>query len=154
MTEKFAEYWKDDFVPLQAAGTQVNAVLREDEQDSDLYRRIGSGGGANQSSSHLYFPIDSNNNNNQGVVPPLQQLQHRKTVPLPPLLQEKLHGIKYQLRMGLLGAADLAWIAVDDIVYLWRYSEPHSSCLDSFSVPSRQNVVSVGLMRPKEGTCV
>jgi hypothetical protein len=36
------DYWKDDFVPLQAANKAVLAALRADEEapDADLYRRI------------------------------------------------------------------------------------------------------------------
>jgi len=170
--EKFVEYWKDDFTPLQAAASQINAALREDEQEADLYRRIGSG---NRPSSHLYFPVgDSSSNNNRGIngtnaaaaantpvaVPPLQQLQHRKTVPLPPVILEKLQGVKIQTLMGLLPPADLAWISVDEKLYLWSYDDATAGFRSpraanarfcSFVVPSKQPILSVGLVRPKEG---
>lgn len=170
--DKFVEYWKNDFTPLQAAASQINVALREDEQDADLYRRIGSG---NRPSSHLYFPVDDSSNrsmmngttaaaaataNTPVAVPPLQQLQHRKSVPLPPLIQEKLQGVKLQTLMGLFPPADLAWIAVDEQLYLWSYDDATAgfcspraanSRFCSFAVPSKQPILSVGLVQPKEG---
>lgn len=165
-TQQLSDYWKDDFTPLQAAAARINAALREDEQNADLYRRISSGSGPN---SHLYFPENSNNNN----VPPLLKLQHSKSVPLPPLIQEKLNGVKMQSLMGLMAPADLAWITVDDQLYLWSYDartgfgspsrststtstaaavSPKQFC--SISVPTGECIVSVGLVRPKRGACV
>ena len=163
-TQQLSDYWKDDFTPLQAAAARINAALREDEQNADLYRRISSGSGP---SSHLYFP-DSNNNNNNSIVPPLLKLQHSKSVPLPPLIQEKLNGVKMQSLMGLMAPADLAWITVDDQLYLWSYDARTGFCSPSrsatttstavnpkqfcsISVPTGECIVSVGLVRPKRG---
>ena len=170
---ELSDYWNDDFTPLQAAAEQINAALREDEQNADLYRRISSGNGT---SSHLYFPCaagagaggaaaDSHSSNN---VPPLQKLQHSKSVPLPPLIQEKLNGVKMQSLMGLMAPADLAWIAVDEQLYLWSYAArtgfrspssggggaagANASQFCSFTVPTGECIVSVGLVRPKQGT--
>jgi len=53
---KMAEYWSDDYTPLQSAGRAVLQSLREEEQadDADLYRRLSTSGDG----SHLYFPPD------------------------------------------------------------------------------------------------
>lgn len=160
MTDTFEKFWMDDFAPLQAAGTQINAALRSDEQDdkADLYRRISSGNGP---ASHLYFSSQSFDTNKQ--PPPLQQLQHHKSIPLPERLEKQIKSVKYQSRMGLLAPAELAWVSVDEKLYLWSYNEatagfrspeaeaqePPSFC--SFTVPSGQCVAAVGLARPKEG---
>ena len=160
MTEKLAEYWKDDFKPLQAAANQINAALRADEDAADLYRRIGSG---NRPSSHLYFA--SSHSSSSGIdqqqpPPPLQRLEHHKSVPLPGLLQEKVRNVKYQHSMGLFAQAELAWIAVDDELHLWSYNastpgflspesnDPSTFC--SLKVPSGQNVMVVELVRPRK----
>jgi Nup133 N terminal like len=54
---KLKEFWKDDFVPLQAAGALINSALRADEENADLYHRIFDG---NTPGSHLYFPAEPN----------------------------------------------------------------------------------------------
>lgn len=190
-SDVFGEYWKDDFVPLQAAGSAVNAALRADEQDADLYRRICNSGGiggigaaaagtttaATAPCSHLYFPLASSSSSaakddgqqqqQQQLTPPPprpppeQELQHLKSVPLPPLLAQQLSTVRMHSSMGLLAAADLAWMSVDDKLYLWSYNTSNkntisasssSSSFCSFAVPSGQCVVSVGLVRPKKGT--
>jgi Nup133 N terminal like len=213
-TEKlFREYWNNDFVPLQDAGAVINAALRADEQDADLYRKIvvganssarsGGGGSGTGSSSvgaaHLYFPYDSNTQPPPSVTPdttmgpptpsqsepawsllppppPEQYLQHLQSVPLPSLLSQQLTMARMYSNMGLLSAAHLAWMSVDEKLYLWSYHSNHhyhyyattslthpimngtdttlssSSSFCSFVIPSGQCVISVGLVKPKKGT--
>ena len=151
-------YWKDDFIPLQAAGAALNAALRADEQDSDLYRRICHGTGT-AGASHLYFFAGGNSNGgSQQPPPPEQILEHRKSVPLPPLLAQQLSTVRVHSSMGLLASADLAWMSVDDKLYLWSYNNAAvgsgngaASSFCSFAVPSGQCVVTVGLVQPKKG---
>ena len=165
------KYWSNDFRPLQAAGGMVNAALRADEEDvhSDLYRRIISGN-ASSPQSHLYFPTaatvaaatTTTTNSVEDTAPQAEQvLKHRRSVPLPSLLTEKLSTVKRHSSMGLLPGADLAYLSVDDKLYLWSYqttattaSTPNSSSVCSFTVTSGQCVIAVGLVRPKKGTVV
>jgi Nup133 N terminal like len=170
--DSLSEYWRNDFTPLQAAGAMVNAALRADEQDSDLYRRIlgptrtnATSVASSSSSSHLYFPTTNTTTADAvdaDAAVPEQVLEHRKSVPLPLVIQEQLSTVRRYSRMGLLAedtGADLAYLTVDDKLYLWSYqttatrtttTSPNSFC--SFTVPSGQCVIAVGLVRPKKGT--
>ena len=131
----------DDFAPVQSAGKQINAALREDEAapDADLHRRIAT----STPGSHLYFP----NNSEQTTTRPWK---HLRSDPLPPLLAQQLSTVKSNSLMGLLTPASLAWISVDHKLYLWSFRQQEGS-FHIFEVPSRQSVVSVGLVKPKKG---
>jgi Nup133 N terminal like len=183
--EKLAEYWKDDFAPLQAAGATINDALRADEDNADLYRRICEG---TTPGSHLYFPADTPTDNpsarNQGFAtqsplstgpvaaaarstlarapPPLMRLEHRRSVNLPPLIAQELSTTGKFIRMGLLSEANLAFVIVNEKLYVWSYAreaglDSAGSSLSSpsfslFTTPSKENVATVGLVRPKRGT--
>jgi nuclear pore complex protein Nup155 len=146
------DFWKDDFVPLQSAGQAVTRALREDESapDADLYRRLS----ASSESSHLYFKASSSSQNQQQQ--PSSEFRHLRSVPLPQLLSQQLATVKSHCFMGLLAPASLAWMSVDDKVFLWSFASTTStssaSSLCCFQVPSGQNIVAVGLIRPKKGT--
>jgi nuclear pore complex protein Nup155 len=139
------DYWSDDFAPLEAAGNAVLAALRKDEAapDADLYRRIVSSG----SGSHLYFPMEQQF--------PGATMTHRKTVPLPPTLAQELQTTRVSSLMGLLPEAELVWMTVDETLYLWSSNSTavpggmEDFC--SFTVPTGQCIVSVGLVKPKKG---
>lgn len=138
-------YWSDDFMPLEAAGNAVLAALRKDEAapDADLYRRIVSSG----SGSHLYFPTEQ--------PYPGATMTHKKTIPLPPFLAQQLQTTRVSSLMGLLPEAELVWMSVDEKLYLWSSNSAavpggmEDFC--SFTVPTGQCIVSVGLVKPKKG---
>ena len=131
----------DDFAPVQSAGKQVNAALREDEAapDADLHRRIA----ASAPESHLYFPARSEQT-------ATRQWKHLRSEPLPQYLAEQLSTVQSVSLMGLLTPASLAWMSVDHKLYLWSFRQQEGS-FSCFEVPSRQSVVSVGLVKPKKG---
>lgn len=137
---RLIDFWKDDFVPLESAGKAVLAALREEESaaDADLYRRIT----ATNTGSHLYFPESSS--------PVSLRWKHLHSEPLPSFLVQQLRSAQYHSFMGLFTPASLAWMSVDHKLYLWsfRYQDGSFSCFD---VPSRQSIVSVGLVKPKKG---
>lgn len=136
-------YWRDDFAPLEAAGKAVLEALREDEAapDADLYRRVVSSG----SGSHLYF-VD----NATGAT-----MQHTKSVPLPPFLSQQLETTRQSSLMGLLPEGELVWMSVDEKLYLWSSNTStvpggmEDFC--SFTVPTGQSIVSVGMVKPRKG---
>lgn len=140
------DYWNDDFAPLEAAGKAVLTALRNDEAapDADLYRRIVSSG----SGSHLYFPSDPKQH-------PSATMSHIRSIPLPLYLSQQLQTTRVSSLMGLLPEADLVWMSVDEKLYLWSSSSAgvpggmEDFC--SFTVPTGQCVVSVGLVKPKKG---
>jgi hypothetical protein len=136
---QLTSFWKDDFAPLQAAGQTVLAALREEETsaDADLYRRISSPTG------HLYYPPQQH----QQVS---LQWKHLQSDPLPDFLGEQLEGVQSHSLMGLLAPASLAWMSVDHKLYVWSLRNQQGS-LSCFEVPSRQSVISVGLVKPKTG---
>ena len=153
-----SSYWKDDFLPLQAAGKSILRELRGDEAapDADLYRRItnsimGTSGGTptadtTKSKSHNYFPQESCS---------LSNVSHSRSVPLPPFLGQQLEQAKVSSYMGLFPQAELSWLTVDDKLYLWSYNTSQNSMdpqdFSWFTVPSHRPIVSVGLVPPKQG---
>lgn len=172
-----SEFWKDDFTPLQHAGKKILSILRDDESSAhgDLYRRImsstpaaaaaaaatstttamggsgGAGGGGGSPDqdgvpNHHYF---QDNDPNVGF-------RHKHSIPLPPYLQEQLPKAKVSTTMGLFPQAELAWMTIDDCIYLWAYtrstgSVPSQSQFLHFKTPTNQPIISVGLAPPKEG---
>jgi hypothetical protein len=135
------EYFNgDDFIPVQAAGKKINAALRDDEAapDADLHRRIA----ASDAGVHLYFPDRGD---------PIMQWKHVRSDPLPPRLVQELSAVQSNSLMGLLTPASLAWMSVDHKLFLWSISH-RDAPVSCFEVPSRQCVVSVGLVKPKMGT--
>jgi nuclear pore complex protein Nup155 len=158
------EYWKDDFAPLRDAGNAVNEALREDElaHDADLYRRIAGAGPG----SHAYFPAEPLGPDSSALspttptvqppslpVPPLTSLKHIKSVPLPSVIVEKRQSARSHCLMGLLASASLAWMSVDNQLFLWSCDRQQttSSTFCSFTVQSGQCIVSVGVVPPKKG---
>lgn len=135
---QLAQFWKDDFAPLRAAGQTVDAVLREEESapDADLYRRIATV----SAGSHLYF------SEGQSV-----RWKHVRSVAPPDYLLQELEGVQRQLLMGILAEAGLAWITVDDKLYLWHFRDGDQGMVLRFQVPDGQCIVSVGLAPPREG---
>lgn len=138
-------YWSDDFKPLEAAGKAVLDALRKDEAapGADLYRRMVSSG----SGSHLYFPMDPKY--------PGATMTHKRTIPLPSYLAQQLQTTRVSSLMGLLPEAELVWMSVDEKLYLWSSNSTgvpggmEDFC--SFTVPTGQCIVSVGLVKPKKG---
>jgi nuclear pore complex protein Nup155 len=93
---------------------------------------------------------------------PASSVEHEHSVPLPAFLAQELGSTRLSSLMGLLPEADLAWMSVDEKLFVWSYDS--SSSLDPFHqknrstedfcffpVPSGQCVVSVGLVKPKKG---
>lgn len=82
-------------------------------------------------------------------------LKHLRSIPLPSWLSEQLSSdmSSYSL-MGLLAEASLAWISTDDKLFLWSFAATDDTSRGGFcqfQVPSKQPIVSVGLVRPKPG---
>lgn len=132
-------------MPLQTAGKSILSVLRSDETSThgDLYRRILSTTTANtvppdtDPVNHHYFSDGA--------------WKHAQSIPLPPYLQEQLAKAKMSSMMGLLPEAELAWMTIDDCIYLWSYTRSADGEFLFFQVPSRQPIVSVGIAPPKQG---
>lgn len=138
---QLANFWKDDFAPLEAAGQAVLNCLREEEAapDADLYRRIAT----SSPGSHSYFSDDSKVS---------LQWKHIHSDPLPALLSQQLSSVQSHSLMGLLAPASLAWMSVDHKLYLWPFQRSsQDETLICFEIPSQQCVVSVGLVKPKKG---
>ena len=98
---------------------------------------------------------------------PTASVVHSRTVPLPPLLARELSATRLSSLMGLLPRAGLAWLSVDERLYVWSYDatlrgrggggsggngdDGSAEDFCSYAVPSGQCIVSVGLVRPKKG---
>ena len=136
------KFWEqDDFQCLQTAGKAVNDALRSDEENAtaDLYSRSQALG------THQYYYNNTGNNVSQQQ----QTLRHVKSVPLPALLQQQIRNANNSsFYMGLLAEPRLVYVAADAVLYLWCITD-NSLC--SFTVPSGQPIVSVGLAPPKKG---
>ncbi|KAL3774656.1 hypothetical protein HJC23_002465, partial [Cyclotella cryptica] len=115
------------------------------------------------------------------VVPPSNYLLHSHSVPLPPPVAAAMQNAKVSSCMGLFSEANLVWVVCDSVLFLWRHAsgvvgggsgnesdaaagraaswggvpslprQVLSEDLCSFSVPSGQCIVGVGLVRPKRG---
>ncbi|CAB9503985.1 pore complex protein NUP155 [Seminavis robusta] len=182
-----SDYWKDDFQPLQDAGKDVLAALREDENadDADLFGRIR----ATDTGGHQYFasadnaqtstppiatvgllapgiPVATTNAIVPGLTtsplgstpsprqPPTVTLHHERSEPLPALMAQQLQNVRTASLMGLLPEAELAWMTVDDKLFVWPCADSASGdgpAFCSFTVPNGQCVLSVGIVRPKRG---
>ena len=109
--------------------------------------------------------------------PPTPYLQHDRSIPLPTQLANEAKHAKLSSLMGLLPEANLVWVTSDDKLFLWSYnsgndgswgnntpkqsfnnnnnnsnissSTQNNEDYCSFTVPSGQCIVSVGLVRPK-----
>jgi hypothetical protein len=141
--KKLEKFWQDDYTPLLEAGKAVNAALRADEQEADLYTKLTS----NKEHSHMYFAEES-----KDMPPPLVSVQHLKTVPLSPLLQSALKNYKKYADMGLFEQMNLAWMIADDTLYLWGYGKTSTGSFCSFKVPTGEIIICAGLVPPKKGT--
>jgi hypothetical protein len=138
------DYWSDDFAPLQAAGRLLLQALRDDEGPADLMRRVTSAG------PHAYFMAHPTT------------WQHSHTVPLSRFLLEQRASATRHSLLGLLPEAQMAWMSVDDQLYVWSIESSSSSMmleesaatLCSYQVASGQPIVSVGLVRPVPGAHV
>jgi len=130
-----ADFWKDDFAPLQSAGKAVLAALRADEEGQDLFHRMTQ----HSSTSHLYFPSSH------------RSWRHVQSDPLPPLIAEHLANVKRSSVAGLLAPAGLAWMSVDHCLYLWPLRHTANDNVLRWEIPNKECVVSVGLAKPKKG---
>jgi len=115
-------------------------------------------------------------NKSSANKPPTSYLKHTKSIPLPTQLSTIKSSAKLSTFMGLLTDVQLVWCSVDDKLYLWSYK---NSCSESdkgggfatsstpragkggegvsnkdeycsFTIPSGQCIVSVGLVKPKK----
>ena len=176
------EYWKDDFRPLRDAGKGILRMLRTDETsaNSDLYRRIISSTSNSRSNSngadvetnpahHYFFPgsvttTGKSENNKKFVVDDnASTIKHIGTIPLPPELEEKRKKVKLSTMMGLFPQGQLAWLTIDDTVYLWSYNSSLDGTSDGAAdvgmssqtmyhqMDTKQTILSVGLAKPKPG---
>jgi hypothetical protein len=106
--------------------------------------------------------------------PPEQTVQHIQSVPLPSLLTDQLQKVRIYSSMGLFQPASshLAYLIVDHQLFVWSYedqlvasyqkdkmndtmlstSSSASQSIISFAIPSGQCIISVGLVRPRQGT--
>ena len=161
-TAELAEYkyWQDDFAPLQSAGKAILQVLRQDEASphGDLYRRILSTS-TSTSTSTTTTPTSLSETTD---APPNHhyfadgQWTHARSVPLPSFLQDQLSKAKISILMGLFSQANMAWMTIDDTIYLWSHAVPGSTNSSDreflyFKVPTNQPIISAGLVRPKPG---
>lgn len=127
-------------------------------------------GNTNTASSSSNSPPSSNDPNNSQQMrmnqppqqPPTPYLQHDRSIPLPRQLADEAKKAKLSSLMGLLPEADLVWVTSDDKLFLWSYNSRSSATTTtslssqtinedycSFTVPSGQCIVSVGLVHPK-----
>ncbi|CAJ1953445.1 unnamed protein product [Cylindrotheca closterium] len=134
-----SDYWNDDFLPLRNAGKSILKVLRSDETSThgDLYRRILS----TTSTTSNTIPSDADPINHHYFSD--GKWKHAQSMPLPSFLQEKLAKAKQYSMMGLFPEAELAWLTIDDSIYLWTFTRSADGELLYFQVPSQQPIVSV-----------
>lgn len=170
------DFWKDDYRPLRLAGKAVLQALRDDENapDADLYRRLTQ----SNENSHLYFQSDSTSpstirgsgslRSSSGVngrvenpnaasltsSPPITGLKHRQSLPLPTVLTDALKKVQTCSFMGLFLPVGMAWMTVDEKLFLFSADEPSQGNIQCFENPRKQPLLAVALVKPKQGTYV
>jgi len=97
---------------------------------------------------------------------PTTVFEHHHSIPLPSHLSKLISSVKVASLMGLLPEANLAWMSVDETLYIWAYDTEENGIWSpskrinsnsrmedfcTFVLPSKRNIVSVGLVRPKKG---
>eukprot|EP00984_Skeletonema_dohrnii_P038704 scaffold42248_cov150-Skeletonema_dohrnii-CCMP3373.AAC.1 len=135
-------------------------------------RQFGNTNTSSSSSSNNNSPPSNSSNSQQMNQPPSQPptpyLKHDRSIPLPTQLANEAKKAKLSSLMGLLPEANLVWVTSDDKLFLWSYNStsntfdgkngwgtssnnnnPINEDYCSFTVPSGQCIVSVGLVRPK-----
>jgi hypothetical protein len=128
-----AEYWGDDFRPLESAGKAVLRAMREDEaaSDADLFRKVTENNG-----KHLYFSAQD-------------QIAHKKSIPLPPVIVDAMAQAKHHSFMGILAQASMVWATSDEKLFLWSFE---TEGVHSFQ--ASEPIITVGLVKPTEGECL
>jgi hypothetical protein len=105
------------------------------------------------------------------------RIRHVKSVPLPAVLSDMLRKGGFAATfMGLHSEAQMAWLSIDHTVFLWSYGQDspitsngapmpvdfalppeiddvgHSATFVSYTVPSHEPILAVGLVRPLKGS--
>lgn len=162
------DFWKDDYRPLRWAGKVVLQALRDDENapDADLYRRLTQ----SNENAHLYFQSDSTlpfsalgspgirssssstpYNQSAALSPPTIALKHRQSLPLPAVLTDALKQVRTCSFMGLLLPVGMAWMTVDEKLFLFSADDPSQGSIQCFENPRKQPFLAVALVKPKQG---
>ena len=96
--------------------------------------------------------------------------KYTSTIPLPSTITQMIQSqTKVSSLMGILPQGNMVWVSVDDALYLWEYGDSldvggsgmsggsgsggsgSNEDFVCFKVPSGQCIVSVGLVKPKQG---
>ena len=158
------DFWKDDYRPLQWAGKAILQALRDDENapDADLYRRLTQ----SSENSHLYFKsnmslprdrssaatiVSPSSVSEHALSLPTISLKHRQSLPLPPMLTDALNQVKTCSFMGLLLPVSMAWMTVDERLFLFSSEDPSQGKIQCFENPRKQPILTVALVKPKQG---
>ena len=131
--------------------------------------RMNGSNGSNgfASSNNLNEMNNSNNSSNSNNMH--STFKYTNSIPLPSYITQEQKQTKISSLMGILPHANMVWVSVDDALYLWEYGSgvgvsssrvgvsnsgggEGSDDFVCFKVPSGQCVVSVGLVKPKQGT--
>ena len=131
-----AEYWSDDYRPLEAAGQMIRRALRDDEAaaSADMYRQLTDNTG-----KHLYFFADQDEQ---------QRVVHHKSLPLPPMIVDELRqNVTQYSFMGILAPASLVWVTCDKKLFLWPFEKQAGAHTFEANAP----IITVGLVKPKKG---
>ena len=98
-------------------------------------------------------------------------LNHERSIPLPPYIAQQMKTVKYSTYMGLFPEAELAWVTIDEKLFLWSFKGASSKFGNfdrngmrngtgamedfiPFTHPRNMRIISVGLVPPKPGMCL
>lgn len=112
----------------------------------------GSGNVTPRGGGGLSSPFTSNSaRNTSKTAPPLVSLKHRKSLPLPSMLTEALKQVRTSSFMGLLLPVEMAWMTVDEKLFLFSSEDPSQGMIQCFENPRKQPILAVALVKPRKG---
>ncbi|XP_072272710.1 nuclear pore complex protein Nup155 [Pyxicephalus adspersus] len=133
---------------LEGAGRIVDRLLQEDRTYpdlSDLLNVPAHNCPTVSGISEMDYPL-------QGpgllTIPNLPELSAIRRVPLPPELVEQFGHMQCNCMMGVFPEISRAWLTIDSDIFMWNYEDGGDvAYFDGLS----ETILSVGLVRPKEG---
>ncbi|KAM8961578.1 nuclear pore complex protein Nup155 [Pelodytes ibericus] len=127
---------------LESAGRIIDLQVQEDRAYPDLSDLLSvpvHNSPTISGVSEMDYPL-------QG--PSLPELSAIRRVPLPPELVEQFGHMQCNCMMGVFPEISRAWLTIDSDIFMWNYEDGGDlAYFDGLS----ETILSVGLVRPKEG---
>ncbi|KAF4635084.1 hypothetical protein G7Y89_g3010 [Cudoniella acicularis] len=126
--------------PIQRAARTINEVLQREASFPDLDSYVRQG---------ISSDYDLPNNTTEAAWAPFQRT---KTYDIPDRIYEQYNRAEVSTSMGLFAELNHAWVAIDNALYLWDYTNPNAEII-GFEEQTH-NITAVKLVVPRKGVFV